>query len=128
MRLVLDSGAVTALAGDRARLAELARRGLWPPLVPVVVLAEALTGDHRRDHSANRLLAMSDLVTVDESLARSAAWLRTSSGRGGRISAVDAVVAAVADTDGDSVVLTADMSHLRALSAVAEHGFGVASV
>src|ERR1019366_2506541 len=35
---------------------ELRRRGLWPAQLPAVVLAEALTGDHRRDFHANRLL------------------------------------------------------------------------
>ena len=34
MTLVLDSGGITALAGQRARLAELRRRGLWPAQVP----------------------------------------------------------------------------------------------
>ena len=56
MTLVLDAGGVSALAGKRARLMELRRRGLWPAQVPAVVLAEALTGDHRRDFHPNRLL------------------------------------------------------------------------
>ena len=56
MTLVLDSGGISALAGHRARLAELRRRGLWPAQVPAVALAEALTGDHRRDFHTNRLL------------------------------------------------------------------------
>jgi hypothetical protein len=54
--LVLDPGGISALAGQRARLIELRDRGLWPPQVPAVVLAEALTGDPRRDYHANRLL------------------------------------------------------------------------
>ena len=33
MTLILDAGGVSALAGQRARLAELRRRGHWPPLV-----------------------------------------------------------------------------------------------
>lgn len=56
MTLVLDAGGITALAGQRARLMELRRRGLWPAQVPSIVLAEALTGDHRGDFHANRLL------------------------------------------------------------------------
>ena len=47
MTLILDSGGLSALAADRAKLAELRRRGLWPGQVPSVVLAESLTGDHR---------------------------------------------------------------------------------
>lgn len=56
MTLVLDAGGLSALVGQRARLQELHRRGLWPAQVPTVVLTEALTGDHRRDFHVNRLL------------------------------------------------------------------------
>jgi hypothetical protein len=56
MTLVLNAGGVSSLVGQRARLAELRQRGLWPAQVPAVVLAEALTGDHRRDFHVNRLL------------------------------------------------------------------------
>jgi hypothetical protein len=44
MTLILDAGGVSALTGQRARLMELRRRGLWPAQVPSVVLAESLTG------------------------------------------------------------------------------------
>ena len=47
MTLILDSGGISALAGQRARLTELRRRGLWPAQIPAVVLAEALTGTLR---------------------------------------------------------------------------------
>ena len=57
MTLVLDAGGISALAVQRARLIELRRRGLWPAQVPAVVLAEALTGDHRRDFHVKGLLA-----------------------------------------------------------------------
>lgn len=118
MRLVLDAGGLTALAGQRARLVELRRRGLWPAQVPAAVLAEALTGDHRRDFHANRLLRSCQVRMVDETQAREAARLRTATGRAGSISAVDAVVAAVASERPDTVVLTSDPVDLRAL---AEH-------
>jgi hypothetical protein len=52
MTLVLDSGGLSALAGDQARLAELRRRGLWPAQVPSAVLVEALTAYHHRDVDA----------------------------------------------------------------------------
>ncbi len=118
MTLVLDAGGLSALADQRARLGELRRRGLWPAQVPTVVLAEALTGDHRRDFHTNRLLRTCEVREVDETHAREAARLRTATERPGAISAVDAVVAAVAGVQRDAVVLTSDPLDLRAL---AEH-------
>lgn len=118
MTLVLDSGGLSALAGQRARLQELRRRGLWPAQVPAVALTEALTGDHRRDFHTNHLLRTCQVREVDETHAREAARLRTATGRAGTISAVDAVVAALASTQPDAVVFTSDPRDLRAL---AEH-------
>jgi hypothetical protein len=89
--LILDSRGISSLAGHRARLIELRRRGLWPPQVPAVVLAEALTGDPRRDFHANRLLRTCQVREVDEPQSREAARLRTATGRASKISAVDAV-------------------------------------
>jgi predicted nucleic acid-binding protein len=116
--LVLDAGGLTALAGQRARLHELRRRGLWPAQVPTVVLTEALTGDHRRDFHINRLLRTCQIRDVDETQAREAARLRAATGRAGTISAVDALVVALAGGLPDAVVLTNDPLDLRAL---AEH-------
>lgn len=118
--LYLDSGGVSALAGDRARLAELRRRGLWPAQVPSVVLAEALTGDHRRDHATNRLLRACQVRSVGEIHGRVAARLRTATGRAGTIAATDAVVAAMAADRPGSVVLTGDPDDLAALAAQTE--------
>ncbi len=115
MTLILDSGGVSALAGHRARLVELRRRGLWPPVVPSVVLTEALTGDHRRDHATNHVLQRCLVRTVDESTARDAAKLRSATGRASTVSAVDAVVAAMAIGLADPIVLTSDPDDLRAL-------------
>lgn len=119
MTLILDSGGISALAGQRARLAELRRRGLWPPLIPAIVLTEALTGDHRRDFHENRLVRMCQVRDVTEQLARDAALLRTRTGRATTISATDAVVAALAVACADPIVLTSDPDDLTAL--VAEH-------
>jgi predicted nucleic acid-binding protein len=116
MTLVLDAGGVSALAGQRARLMELRRRGLWPAQVPTVVLAEALTGDHRRDFHANRLLRACQIRDVTEPQAREAARLRTATGRAAAISAADAIVAAFASICPDPVVLTSDPRDLLALS------------
>lgn len=95
MTLILDAGGVSALAGQRARLIELRRRGLWPAQVPSVVLAESLTGDHRRDFHANRLLRACQVRDVTEPHAREAARLRTATGRTATIDATDAVVARI---------------------------------
>jgi len=118
MTLVLDAGGLGALARQRARLQELRRRGLWPAQVPAVVLTEALTGDHRRDFHANRLLQACQVREVDETQAREAARLRSATNRAGTITAVDAVVAALAGARTGTVVLTSDPLDLRAL---AEH-------
>jgi hypothetical protein len=119
MTLILDSGGISALAGQRARLAELHRRGLWPPQIPAIVLTEALTGDPRRDFHENRLVRMCQVRDVTEQLARDAALLRTRSRRATTISATDAVVAALAVACADPIVLTSDPDDLSAL--VAEH-------
>ncbi len=115
MTLILDSGGVSALAGNRARLSELRRRGVWPPEVPTVVLTEALTGDHRRDFHANHMLGMCLVREVTEQLARDAAALRSTTGRAASISAVDAVVAALAARSSNPVVLTSDPDDLTLL-------------
>jgi predicted nucleic acid-binding protein len=117
LTLVFDSGGVSALAGQRARLAELRRRGEWPPQVPSIVLTEVLTGDHRRDFHRNRLLSLCQIRPVTEDLARAAARLRGATPRPGSIAATDAVVAALATTVADAIVLTSDVNDLQALLA-----------
>lgn len=115
--LVLDSGAVSRLA-ERSResialISALDDHGLWPPLVPSVVLVECLTGVGPRDAAANRLLKLCDVVEgLPVGLARRAARLRAQAARG---SAVDAVLVAVAEPGG--VVLTSDPHDLRRLAA-----------
>lgn len=73
MTTVLDSHAVTVLAGNRARVAQMLDRGEWPPLVPAAVLVECLTGDNRKDFHANRLLRQCSIREVTEVIARHAA-------------------------------------------------------
>jgi predicted nucleic acid-binding protein len=124
--LILDAGGVSALAGQRARLIELRRRGLWPAQVPSVVLAESLTGDHRRDFHANRLLRACQVRDVTEPHAREAARLRTATGRPTTITAIDAVVAAFASTCPNPIVLTSDPRDLAALSAHAARPITIA--
>jgi hypothetical protein len=118
--LVLDSGGLSALAGraGRERIRALQRRGLWPPVVPTVVCVESLTGQ-ARDASINQLLSTCELEeAVDLPTARRAAGLRHRAGRG---SAVDAIVVAIAEGRGQSIVLTGDERDLRALAAGTEH-------
>ena len=115
--LVLDSGGLSRLAKrDRATAAlliSLRRRGLWPPVVPTVVLVESLTGAQQRDANVNRFLHACDIrPAVSERIARRAANLRTKARRG---SAVDAIVVAIAESG--STVLTSDSEDLTALAA-----------
>lgn len=116
MTLVLDSHGLTSLAENRARLEALRDRGEWPPIVPSVVLAEALTGNHRRDYQENRLLRACKIWSVDELLARTAAGLRSQVTSPRVPSAVDAIVVACADQAGGAIVLTSDPRDLRSLA------------
>ena len=115
----MDSGGVTALARRNteslARIQAFRRAGLWPPLVPSVVLVECLTGKQRPDVTVNRFLKTCDIAEdVPERIARRAASLRTQAQRG---SAVDALVVAVAEPGGD--VMSGDLGDLRALASFA---------
>lgn len=114
--LVLDSGGVSRLAQRRpetvALIAVFKRDGLWPPIVPTVVLAESLSGRQRTDAVVNRLLKICDVVEeLPEHIARRAASLRALAGQG---SAVDAVVIAMAEPGG--AVLGGDLKDLQALA------------
>ena len=121
--LVLDSGGFGRLA-ERSRrtlalIEEFRRAGLWPPVVPTMVLVESLQGHPGRDADANRFLktiAKDDIVSLE--VARRAAELRRRARRG---SAVDALVVALAEPNGS--VLTGDEADLSALAAVS---YGVA--
>jgi hypothetical protein len=115
--LVLDSGAVTRLA-ERSRqsaalIVALRDEGLWPPMVPSVVLVECLQGHAARDAIANRFLKTCDVVEeVPEAVARRAAHLRRLARTG---SAVDALVVALAEPGGTAI--TSDPRDLEALAA-----------
>lgn len=97
-------------------IAVFKRDGLWPPIVPSVVLVECLSGRQRTDVLVNRLLKTCDVVDVlPEGVARRAGALRAMAGRG---SAVDAVVVAMAEPGG--AVLGGDLDDLRALATYAD--------
>jgi predicted nucleic acid-binding protein len=116
MTLVLDSGGLSALARNRAKIRVMRQRGEWPPIVPVEVLVESLTGDHRRDFHVDRLLHLCTIRATSEAVARYAAGLRYRAKRAG-VSAVDAIVAAVADQLGGASVWTSDPDDIAALAA-----------
>ena len=118
--LVLDSGAVSRLAertqDAAALILALREQGLWPPIVPSVVLVECLEGNSGRDAPANRFLKTCDVVEkISETTARRAAMLRRKARRG---SAVDAVVVAIAERGG--TVLTSDIGDLATLAGYAD--------
>jgi len=100
-------------SGTAALARALRRQGLWPPVVPTVVLTECLTGSSDKDSNANWLLKSCTIQTaVSERVARRAAYLRTRARRG---SAVDALVVAAAEPG--STILTGDRADLEALAA-----------
>jgi predicted nucleic acid-binding protein len=117
--LVLDSGGFGRLS-ERSRkslalIEEFRNAGLWPPVVPMMVLVESLQGHPGRDAPANRFLKTvltDDEISVD--VARRAADLRRRARRG---SAVDALVVVLAEPNG--IVLTGDEEDITALAAVA---------
>jgi len=118
--LVLDSGGVSRLAQRTTAAAALItafkREGLWPPMVPSIVLVECLRGRPDKDAGTNRFLKTCQVETrLPEALVRRAAHLRTLARHG---SAVDAVVVASAEPGG--TVLGGDVDDLRVLAAHAE--------
>jgi hypothetical protein len=118
--LVLDSGGVSRLAERSTRAVAIItvfkREGLWPPVVPSVVLVECLSGRPDRDARTNQFLKTCDVeVVLSEARARRAAQLRGAARRG---SAVDAVVIAAAEPGG--TVLGGDTNDLTALAAHSE--------
>ena len=117
--LVLDSGGLTHLAkrnqDSAATIHVFVRDGLWPPVVPSVVLAESVTGRQRHDANLNRLLKTCDVVEkLPEAVTRRAGELRYRARRG---SAVDAILVATAEPAGS--VLTGDEEDLNALASYA---------
>jgi hypothetical protein len=118
--LILDSGGVSKLAERSRRAAALIiafkQEGLWPPLIPSVVLVECLAGRPDRDARTNQFLKTCDVeVLISVASARRAAHLRGLAKRG---SAVDAVVVTAAEPGG--TVYGGDVEDLRALASHAD--------
>jgi predicted nucleic acid-binding protein len=119
--LVLDSGGLSRLSQRNRRaaalIAALRAEGLWPPVVPTVVLSESTAGTARTDANVNRLLKSCEVdPVVAEAKAQRAGQLRASARRG---SAIDALVVALAEPG--STVMTSDPDDLDALAAYADH-------
>lgn len=115
--LVLDSRGVTRLSSRTrpalALIRSLVDEGLWPPIVPTMVLVESLHGDPARDATANRFLKTCIIQPeVTPAVARRAAELRRRARTG---SAVEALVVALAEPGG--TVLTGDRADIEALTA-----------
>jgi predicted nucleic acid-binding protein len=118
--LLLDSGALSRLSQRTRRAAALLEalraEGLWPPVVPTIVLAESTSGSARADANINRLLKTCDVDPIVPALtARRAGYLRARARRG---SAVDALLVAIAESGG--MVLTGDPDDLEALAAYSD--------
>jgi predicted nucleic acid-binding protein len=115
-RLILDAGAVIALARNEPRARAFIRRAIELDVevrVPVVVLAETLRGTPR-DAGVHRVLnAFSGSVPIDEATGRRAGALL---GRADRSDTVDAIVVAEAIESGGADILTGDSVDLTALA------------
>jgi predicted nucleic acid-binding protein len=118
--VVLDAGVIDQVVSNRefrVVLEELVRSG-WTPIIPIPVLAEAITG-RAMDAPANQAINRFGTTPTDEALARHAGALRyaasRTAGRRGPPSGIDAIVAAHAAESGSGVVFTTDPDDLRRL-------------
>lgn len=114
-RLVLDSGAILALARgnpDVRHLIERARGTGFAVIIPTVVLAECHRGGRSDAATSRALKAVDAFASLDAVRARQAGELLAAAGMN---ATVDAVVAAEALASVPSVVVTSDPSDIRRL-------------
>jgi len=121
-RLVLDSGAVIALARNDAR-ARSVLQAAWEAganvSIPVAVLAETVRG-RPDDAPANRIVkAVGDFIEVTAQDGHRAGHLL---GDTGMSSTIDAIVIACTDRTGGGALLTGDAGDLQRL---AEHNSSI---
>lgn len=116
-RLILDAGAVIALATGQWRARAFLKRAAalgTHVLVPAVVVAETVRGDGARDAPVNRVLkGVEAILPVDESIARTAGRLL---GTTGSDATIDAIVVAATLRVGGGKILTGDFEDFRRLS------------
>ncbi|MGH3190045.1 MAG: type II toxin-antitoxin system VapC family toxin [Streptosporangiaceae bacterium] len=120
---MLDSQGLWAVARNdsedaRAVLAASSRAGV-PVLVPTAVLAETLFGDER-DARVNQALKKLLVVSLTDSIARSAAQLKRLARMAGVAATIDAIVVATSSAAGGGVILTSDPGDIRRLANCAE--------
>lgn len=117
-RLILDSGAVIALAArDAAARRFVERAVLQGTLVvaPAVVVAET-TRAGPRDAAVNRVLkAVDEITPVTETTARLAGRLLAASGLSN--ATIDALIVAEAVLGDSAILLTGDVGDISALAA-----------
>lgn len=116
-RLVLDSGAVIALARNDVR-ARSVLTAAWESgarvSIPVVVLAETVRG-RPEDAPINRVIkAVGDFIDATERDGRSAGHLLADTGMS---STVDAIIVACTDRVRGGSILTGDSGDLQRLAA-----------
>jgi len=115
-RLILDSGAVIALAALDARARAFVARAVKERttlIIPAVVIAETTRGT-ARDAAVNRVINQVDEISpVTEAVARQAGRLLATTGGN---PTVDALIAAEAVL-GNAAILTGDPDDLSALVA-----------
>jgi hypothetical protein len=116
--LVLDAGAFVAVERGSRDVAALIKRERLAGRSPVTsggVVAQVWRGGSGRQVAVARLLAGTDVASIDDRLGRRAGMLLA---RSGQSDAIDAAVVCLA-ADGDDI-LTSDPGDLRALAQAAE--------
>lgn len=116
-RLVLDSGALIALAANAPRARRILADALLQDrqvVLPAVVIAETTRGT-ARDAGINRIVKLAKrIVPIDEPAARLAGRLLA---RAGGNATIDALVVAVAiEGREETIILTADLADLTRLA------------
>jgi len=117
-RLILDSGAVLALASGNERARQFVRRAISARaavIVPAVVVAETTRGGPR-DATVNRVIkTVEDVAPVTEDVAREAGRLLAGARKSN--ATMDALVVASAARRESTIILTGDIDDITALAA-----------
>ena len=121
-RLLLDSGAIIALAAgsERARrFLQRAARERILAVIPAVVIAETTRGGPR-DALVNRVIkAVDEVAPITEAVAREAGRLLAATRLAN--ATIDALVVAMATRREPTIILTGDLDHIRVLAAGYTH-------
>ncbi len=121
-RLILDSGAVIALAARQERVRQILQRARVEKrlvVIPAVVIAETTRGGPR-DAAVNRVIKAVDVIApITEEIAREAGRLLIAAGMSN--ATVDALVVATALRPIPTIILTGDVGDITALSVNYSH-------